>query len=91
MNDFRVGRVNSPNRAAEKKVVVRQAKTAASRGLEVSHLVAKEDIMSMVIGKRLGLLDEGGASMAAPSSAAFISAAFMSQGAPWRRCQARIA
>ena len=82
MKAFRVGRVNSPSRAAVKKVVVKQAKTAASRGMVKSILVAKETMMAMVQGARLGLLDEGGARRVAPSRAAFISAAFMSQGAP---------
>ena len=74
--------MNSPRRAAEKKVVVRQAKTAASSSLERSNFVAKDDMISRVIGPRLGLLEEGGARMVAPSSATFISAAFMCQGAP---------
>ena len=74
--------MNSPRRAAEKKVVVRQAKTVASSGLEKSNFVAKDEMMSRVIGPSLGLLEDGGARIAAPSSAAFISATFMSQGAP---------
>ena len=88
---FKEGRVNSPSRAAAKKVVVRQANTAASRGLERSNLVAKAVRMPMVRGARLGLLEDGGAKMAAPSKAAFISVAFMCQGAPCRVCQARTA
>ena len=85
------GMVNSPNRAAEKKKVVRQAKTAASSGTEKSNFVASEVMVEIVKGVHLGLLEEGGARMAAPSSAAFISAAFMRQGAPCRVCQARTA
>ena len=69
--------MNSPKRAAEKKVVVRQAKTAASSGLDKSNLVTKDEMMSRVMGARLGLLEDGGARMAAPLSAAFISATFM--------------
>ena len=74
--------MNSPRRAAEKKVVVRHAKTAASSGLERSSFVAKDEMMSRVIGPRLGFLEDRGARMAAPSSAAFILATFMCQGAP---------
>ena len=81
----------SPRRATEKKVLVRQAKTAASRGMDKSNLVAREAIVSRVMGARLGLLEVGGASIDAPSRAAFISAAFMRHGAPCRVCQARIA
>ena len=83
--------MNSPSRATEKKALVRQAKTAASRGLDGSNLVAREEMVSRVMGACLGLLEVGGARIDAPSRAAFISAAFMRQGAPCRVCQARIA
>ena len=82
MKAFRVGRVNSPSRAAEKKVVVRQLATAASRGLARSNLVSKEVMVLMIMGAVLDLLEEGGARIAAPSRAAFISAAFIRQGVP---------
>ena len=74
--------MNSPKRAAEKNVVVRQAKTAASSGLEKSNCEVSEEMVSMVRGSRLGLLEEGGAKIVAPSRAAFISVAFMRHGAP---------
>ena len=90
-NAFREGTVNSPSLATEKNVVVRQEKTEASRGFEGSNLVAKELMVTIIKGDRLGLLEEGGARMVAPSRAAFISMAFICQGAPWRVCQARIA
>ena len=83
--------MNSPRRAAEKKVVVRQANTAASSGLERSNFVAKEEMKTSVMGARLGLLEDGGANAEAPSRAAFISAGFISQGAPCSVCQARTA
>src|ERR1700678_2477542 len=88
---LREGRVNSPKRAAEKKVVVRQAKTATSSGLVRSNLVTSEEMMPSVMGERLALLEDGGARIAAPSRAAFISAAFICQGAPCKVCHARTA
>ena len=91
MKTLKKGKVNLPKRAAEKKVVVRQAKTAASRGLEKSNLEAREEMVSTVKGSRFGLLDDGGARMAAPSRAAFISVGFMRQGAPCKVCQAQTA
>lgn len=74
--------MNSPSLATEKNVVVRQEKTEASRGFEGSNLVAKELMVTIIKGDRLGLLEEGGARMVAPSRAAFISMAFICQGAP---------
>ena len=88
---FKEGRVNSLNLAAAKKVVVRQAKTAASRGLERLNLDRRETIMGMVKGEHFGLFEDGGAKMTALFKAVFILAVFILQGAPWRTCQARIA
>ena len=82
MKAFKEGMVNSPNLAAAKKVVVRQEKTAASRGLERSNFESRERTMGIVKGERFGLFEDGGAKITAPSKAAFISAVFMLQGAP---------
>ena len=48
--------MNSPKRAAEKKVVVRHAKTAASSGLEKSNCEDSEEMISIVRGRHFGLL-----------------------------------
>ena len=69
-------------------MVVRQEKTAASRGLERSNFVAREEMMDTVIGECLGFLEAGGAKMEAPSRAAFILAVFICQEAPCKVCQA---
>jgi hypothetical protein len=87
-------------------VVVRQAKTAASSGLDKLNFVTNDERhrcsfgysrrwrgyassgLDRFTGARLGILEDGGAKMAAPSRAAFISAVFMRQSAPWRVCQA---
>ena len=74
--------MNSPRRAAEKKVVVRQEYTDASRGLVGSNLAAMATMTTTIKGQHFDFLDEGGARLAALSRAAFSSGGFIFQGAP---------
>jgi hypothetical protein len=60
--------VNSPSRAAVKKVVVRHAKTAASSGCDRLSWARTATISSMRSGRRLGSLSASGVDFLAPLS-----------------------
>jgi len=66
----------------DQNVVVRQAKTAASRGEERFRMLLIWMSRPVVNGRRLGRFEEAGANFAAPSKAAAISTLLMDQVAP---------
>lgn len=83
--------VSSPRRAREKNAVVRQAKIAASRGWDMSIFERMEEMSEIVTGERFGRLEQEGASLEAPSRAAFNSVSGILHSQPCSVCHARIA
>ena len=80
--------VNSPVCAVAKKVVVRHAKMAASRGWDMERCARNFSMVLIVNGSRGGRLEEGGARILAAFTRASVSSELKDQGRPWMVCHA---
>ena len=87
-NAFRLGTVNSPVRAAAKKVVVRHANTTACNRDARSRCSLMAVMVARVYGSLAGRLDEGGAKFRAALYNSSASLSFMLQVSPCAACQA---
>ena len=87
-NTLRFVTVNSPRRATHQKHTAMHAKIAASRGWSRDSICLRDVMMSVVKGARRGRLEEGGASLVAPSRHRFRVSGSTSHGWPWSMCQA---
>ena len=88
LKEFKFFTVNSPVRAVAKNVVVRQAKTAASRGSVSDRRERILIMVSIVYGSRGEHFEEAGARVFAALRSASISSELKDHLRPWMVCHA---
>lgn len=88
LNALRFVTVNLPRQATHQKHTAMHTKIATSRGWLRDSIYLRDTMMSMVKGAWRGCLEEGGASLVAPSRHCFRVSGLTSHGQPWSVCQA---